>query len=96
MSQVADLSQRLVNPLDTHKREGMVKRANPETTTTMVRGSDKLEVSQLATILSKMSALPPVRQELIDRVKSEIQAGTYESPEKIDAALDEMVRELLG
>jgi hypothetical protein len=43
-----------------------------------------------------MSALPPVRQELIDRVKSEIQAGTYESPEKIDAALDEMVRELLG
>lgn len=94
MSQVANLSQRLVNPLDTQNRRATEKKANAETAHTMVRGSDKLEVSQLATLLSKMSALPPVRQELIDRVKSEIQAGTYESPEKLDAAIDEMMSEL--
>jgi len=34
---------------------------------------------------------PDVRQELVARVRREIQAGTYDTPEKLEAALDRLV-----
>ena len=35
--------------------------------------------------------VPDVRQELVARVRREIQAGTYDTPEKLEAALDRLV-----
>ncbi|MEM8946943.1 MAG: flagellar biosynthesis anti-sigma factor FlgM [Planctomycetota bacterium] len=35
-----------------------------------------------------------VRADLVARVRSEIAAGTYETPEKLDAALDGLLNEL--
>jgi hypothetical protein len=35
-----------------------------------------------------------VRQDLVARVRREIQAGTYDTPEKMDAALDRLVTRL--
>lgn len=60
------------------------------------RGSDRLEVSELATYLSKLSALPPVRTELVDTVRRQIADGTYETPEKFNAAVEELLKDLLG
>lgn len=57
------------------------------------RGDDQVEVSQLATMLSKLRSLPPIRQELVDRVRDEISRGVYETPDKIDAAVNELVRD---
>lgn len=57
------------------------------------RGADRVEVSELATYMSKLRQLPPVRQALIESVKAEIAAGTYDSPEKLDAALERMLGE---
>lgn len=37
---------------------------------------------------------PQVRQELVDRVRKEIEAGTYDSPEKWEAALDHLLERL--
>jgi hypothetical protein len=37
---------------------------------------------------------PPIRTELVDRIRREIQAGTYDTPEKWEAALDRMLRRL--
>ncbi len=37
---------------------------------------------------------PPVRTELVDRIRREIAAGTYDTPEKLEAALDRMVQRL--
>ena len=51
------------------------------------RRSDKVELSDAARLLSRLSQLPDVRQDLVDRVRSEIEAGTYETPEKIDAVV---------
>ena len=36
-------------------------------------------------------AIPPDRQQLIDRVRAEIAAGTYDSPERWEAALDRLL-----
>lgn len=57
------------------------------------RGSDQVELSRTAQLLSKLAELPDVRQDLVDRVRAEIDAGTYETPEKIDAAIDAMAYE---
>jgi hypothetical protein len=40
--------------------------------------------------------IPPERQELIDRVRGEIAAGTYDSQEKWEAALDRLLERLDG
>jgi anti-sigma28 factor (negative regulator of flagellin synthesis) len=57
------------------------------------RGSDQVEVSQLATYLSTLRSLPSVRQDLIDSVKAQIAAGTYDTPERFDAALNGLVND---
>ena len=46
------------------------------------RGSDQVELSRTAQLLSKLAELP-----------AEIDAGTYETPEKLDAAIDAMAYE---
>ncbi|HKB04385.1 MAG TPA: flagellar biosynthesis anti-sigma factor FlgM [Gemmataceae bacterium] len=37
-----------------------------------------------------MTPEPDVRQELVARVRQEIRAGTYDTPEKFEAALDRL------
>ncbi len=57
------------------------------------RGSDQVEVSQLATYLSTLRSLPSVRQNLVDSVKAQIAAGTYDTPERFDAALNGLIND---
>ena len=58
------------------------------------RGDDSVEFSAAAQLLSKLSELPDVRQDLVDRVRSEIAAGTYDTDDKVDALLDELNEDL--
>jgi hypothetical protein len=59
-----------------------------------LRLGDKVELSLKAQLLSKLAELPDIRQDLVDRVQSEIQAGGYDTPEKIDALIDELTLDL--
>ncbi len=59
----------------------------------VARGSDRVELSGSARLLAKI-AENPIRQELVDRVKAEIDAGTYETEDKLDAALEELLSDL--
>ncbi len=58
------------------------------------RGSDRVEVSSLARSMSRQNLEQPVRQELIDRVRAEIEAGRYDTPERIDAAVNRLLHEI--
>ena len=60
------------------------------------RGSDQAEISPVAKYLSLLQAMPAVRQGLVDNVKGQIANGTYETPQKIDAAIDNMAEDLNG
>lgn len=60
------------------------------------RGEDQVEVSAMATYLNKLKGLPALRQELVDRIRGEIARGAYDTPEKLDAALDDMIRDYVG
>ena len=57
-------------------------------------GGDKVEVSSIARYLNLLASLPDVRQELVDRVRGEIEAGTYETPDKIETTVDELAEDL--
>lgn len=59
------------------------------------RGTDRVEFSQTAQLLSRLADLPDIRFDLVARVKSEIAAGTYETADKFDAALDGLVDDLV-
>ena len=58
------------------------------------RGSDKAEISLVAQYLSKLQTLPAVRQDLVDQVRGQIAQGTYQTPQKVDAAIDNMAEDL--
>jgi len=55
---------------------------------------DRKEISAISRLVEKVRQLPDVRSELIERVKAEIEAGTYETPERIDIAVERLMSEL--
>jgi negative regulator of flagellin synthesis FlgM len=58
--------------------------------------SDIVELSAAAQLVAKVHELPDVRTELVDRVKAEIAAGTYETPERMEIAVSRLMDELFG
>lgn len=58
------------------------------------RQADQVEVSQVATYLNKLRQMPAVRQDLVEATRAEIASGTYDTPEKFDAALEELLNDI--
>ena len=56
--------------------------------------SDVVEISTGAILASKVQDIPEIRTELVERVKAEIAAGAYETPERIDAAVSRLIDEM--
>ena len=59
---------------------------------TVRRGTDRVEMSQMAIYVNKLNNLP-VRQDLVDSVRRQIDQGTYETPEKIEATINEFLKD---
>jgi len=58
------------------------------------RGQDVVEISTAAKLAAKVQNLPAVRTELVNRVKAEIAAGVYETPERLEIAIDRLMEDL--
>ena len=56
--------------------------------------SDVVEISTAAALAAKVQEIPDVRADLVARVKREIEAGTYETPERIEAAVEKLLNDL--
>ena len=57
---------------------------------------DQVEISQLGLVLDGIHSLPEIRHEKVEAIRQQIAAGTYETPEKLDKALDNLIGELQG
>lgn len=55
---------------------------------------DELDLSNTNQILAKVHELPEIRQERVTALRAAIAQGTYETPEKLEAALDRMLDEM--
>jgi flagellar biosynthesis anti-sigma factor FlgM len=59
------------------------------------RPSDTVELSSRARELSKAASnTPPIRADLVARVRQELAAGTYERDAKVNGAVDKIVQSL--
>jgi negative regulator of flagellin synthesis FlgM len=56
--------------------------------------SDQLEISDSGRIAAQLADIPDVRQDKIDSARAAIANGAYETPEKLDIALDRLLDEL--
>ena len=56
--------------------------------------ADELEISPAGEAAAQAAESGDIRADLVARVRSEIAAGTYETPEKLDAALNGLLDEL--
>ena len=55
--------------------------------------SDGVEISELAKLAARINEIPDVRTDLVQRVRQELAAGTYETQEKIDIAVERLMDE---
>lgn len=61
---------------------------------TPTRGGDRVELSQQAKLLSKLKQLPEIREGLVNSVKSQIESGNYDTPERFDTAINALLDDL--
>ena len=52
------------------------------------------ELPSVAELTAAVRKLPEVRRNLIEQVKAELAAGTYETPQRIDIAVERLMAEL--
>jgi negative regulator of flagellin synthesis FlgM len=57
---------------------------------------DQLEISPLGQMLDGIGQLAEIRYERISEIRAQIESGSYESPEKLELALDRLLDELSG
>jgi negative regulator of flagellin synthesis FlgM len=57
-------------------------------------GRDRVELSDDARHIEAIRAMPDVRMAKIEGIKQAIASGTYESPEKLQAAIEGLLRDL--
>ena len=57
---------------------------------------DHVEISPLGQMLDGIGQLPEIRHEKVDEIRRQIAADSYETPEKLELALDRMLDELMG
>ncbi len=56
--------------------------------------SDVVEISTASMLAAKIHEIPPVRADLVARIRSEIKAGTYETEQRIEVTIDRLMDEL--
>lgn len=57
-------------------------------------GVDQLDISPEADFVSQVRDLPDIRADKVAAIKAQIQAGTYETEQKLDAALSRLLDEI--
>jgi len=80
--------QGVKGPHSTHRTSGT--KSSPPTAGT----SDQLDISPAAEAAAQAAEDGDIRADLVARVRGEIAAGTYETAEKLDAALDGLLNEI--
>jgi len=59
------------------------------------RANDKLELSGMSHLLQALKSDRTVRADKVAQIKAQIEAGTYETEEKLNIAADRLLDELL-
>ena len=85
-----------VQPAQLHGAQPISGPHSPEPTArpSAFSGADEVQISAEADMLSRVHDVPEVRQDRIDSIRASIAQGDYETPEKLDLALERMLDEM--
>ena len=61
--------------------------------TASVTPRDEVQISSVAKMYDQLNRSPEIRAERLARIKAEIEAGTYDSPERLESALLKLMQE---
>lgn len=84
-----------VNRIQALKAFGATKPAGPidQPAQSSARASDRVELSGLDGIMAKLKT-NDVRHDKVAAIRQQIAEGTYETPEKLDGAIDKLMDDL--
>ena len=68
--------------------------SSPAAPTSSPQIQDELSISDAARLAEQVRQMPEVRQELVDRVRAQIASGTYDTPDKLDLAVERLLDEI--
>jgi negative regulator of flagellin synthesis FlgM len=71
-----------------------VHRSQPSQQTPASGGADCIEFSAAAEAAAKAAEAGNIRHDLVNSIRAQIAAGTYDTPAKLDAALERMFDEI--
>ena len=57
---------------------------------------DTVEISEAGKLAAKIHDIPLVRMDIVERVKAQIAAGTYETPKRIETTVDRLVEDFFS
>ena len=55
---------------------------------------DELDISDAARLAEQAAQVPDIRQDRVDAIRAEITAGTYETQQKLDIAVERLLDEI--
>ena len=55
---------------------------------------DAVEISDIGALLATLRELPDVRVDRVAQISAEIEAGTYETPERLEETVNRLLEEL--
>ncbi|GAB4193342.1 MAG: hypothetical protein Kow00105_07510 [Phycisphaeraceae bacterium] len=90
MSEVTPIHRPAATTIEPQARPSRTQTHSQATT----RGEDQVVLSDTAQLLSKLRELPDVRQDLVDQVRAAIADGSYETEDKVDAAIENLLEDL--
>lgn len=68
-------------------------RSSQATTSTGSSIQDELQISDAGQLVDQVHQLPDIRQDRVDSIRAQIAAGTYETDDKLNAAIDRLLDE---
>jgi len=69
-------------------------RGQPTQQSPGARSADRVDISPAAEAAVQATETGEVRQDLVNQIRAQIAAGTYETPAKMDAALERLLDEI--
>ena len=89
MSAISPTARLAALVMRTIRRSGRQAAAPPPAIAS--RGADELQISNLARLMNRLREMPDIRQQRVQRLRAEIASGTYETEDKLDAALEALL-----
>jgi negative regulator of flagellin synthesis FlgM len=68
--------------------------SQPDSRTASGPIADELQISDAALAVERANQAPDIRQDRVAAIRAQIAAGTYETPEKLDIAVERLLDEI--